>query len=181
MKESTDNGVDFEMEQLQQKKKQSLYNIVVDYDKLMDDIEEAEGVLTDEQIHHLEITEKQLQSKSIAYLSVIKSKEAINTQIDDEIKRLQAMKKRNNSLTSRLKDNLLSAVKIFGEFEVGLNKFGTRKSQSINVEDVNTLPKEFKVIKVTESADKKALKEAIKEGKEIEGVELVDNLNLKIN
>jgi len=180
MKNTTDNGVDFEMEQITPKK-QSLYNILVDYDELMFEIEANEGVLTDEQNTALVITEKELQSKSIAYLQVIKSKEAINSQIDDEVKRLQDMKKANNNITSRLKYNLLNAVKTFGDIEVGLNKFSTRKSSSIQVEDINTLPKEYKVVKVVESADKKLLKESIKSGKKIDGVELVYNLNLKIN
>jgi hypothetical protein len=49
------------------------------------------------------------------------------------------------------------------------------------VEDVNALPKEYKVIKVTEAADKIALKKAIQSGKEIDGVSLINNYNLKIN
>jgi len=158
-------------------KKQSLYNITVDYNELMNQIEENEGVLTDEQITALEISEKDIQQKSIAYLEVIKTKEAVNGLIDDEIKRLQAMKKVNSNILSRLKDNLLNAVKVFGPFEVGLNKFGIRKSQSIQVEFINDLPKEYKIIKVTESADKKALKDAIKNGASIDGVEYLFRLS----
>jgi hypothetical protein len=147
----------------------------------MHEIEANEGILTDEQIVALEITEKDLQSKSIAYLEVIKGKEAFVMQIDEEIKRLTALKKVNNNITTRLKDNLLTAVKMFGDFEVGLTKFGTRKSQSITVEDINSLPQQYKNVKVTESADKKLLKEAIKSGEVIAGVELLNNLSLKIN
>lgn len=161
--------------------KKSLFNITVNYNELMNEIEAAEGVLTDDQIQALEITEKDLQSKSISYLSVIRSKESFINQIDDEIKRLQALKKVNSNIITRLKDNLLMAVKMFGNFEVGLTKFGTRKSQSIFVEDVNSLPSQYKVVKITESADKKALKEAIKSGEMIYGVELQNNLSLKIN
>ena len=161
--------------------KKTLFNISINYNELMQEIEAAEGILTEEQIEALEITEKDLQSKSIAYLEVIKGKESFITQIDEEIKRLTQLKKVNNNITTRLKDNLLMAVKTFGAFEVGLTKFGTRRSQSISVEDVNKLPSEFKVVKITESADKKALKEAIKSGEMIYGVELVNNLSLKIN
>ncbi len=161
--------------------KTSLYQIETAHLALMNQIEMAEGEITEEIAEQLEINEGQLQSKSIAYLSVIKSKESFNTQIDDEIKRLQAMKKRNNNLVTNLKNRLLDAVKLFGDFESGLSKFGTRKSSSVEVENVNALPKEFKVIKVTEQADKSALKKAIKEGQEIEGVSIVEKLNLKIN
>lgn len=161
--------------------KTSLYQIETEHLALMQQIENAEGEITEEIAEQLEINESQLQSKSIAYLSVIKSKESFNSQIDEEIKRLQAMKKRNNTLVTNLKNRLLDAVKLFGDFESGLSKFGTRKSSSVEVENVNALPKEFKVIKVTEQADKSALKKAIKEGQEIEGVSIVEKLNLKIN
>jgi len=161
--------------------KTSLYQIETEHLALMHEIENAEGEITEEIAAQLEINEGQLQSKSIAYLSVIKGKESFNAQIDEEIKRLQAMKKRNNTLVSNLKNRLLDAVKLFGDFESGLSSFGTRKSSTVEVENVNALPKEFKVVKVTEQADKAALKKAIKEGQEIEGVLIVEHFNLKIN
>jgi len=161
--------------------KQSLYNIIEEQRYTLSEIEEMEGELTPELEEKLIITAQQLESKSIAYLEVIKTKDAFNLQIKEEIKRLQAMEKRNDNLVSRLKDNLLIAVKTFGDFEVGLNKFGTRKSSTVEVEDVNQLPKEYKVIKVTEQADKKAIKEALNKGVEIEGCYIQEHQNLKIN
>jgi hypothetical protein len=147
----------------------------------MEEIQNAEGEITEETQSKLEINELQLQGKSIAYLSVIRQNEAENMVIDEEIKRLTAMKKRNNNLVANLKERVLTAVKLYGDYEVGLNKFGTRKSSSIEVENVNALPKEYKVVKVTEQADKAGLKKALKLGEEIEGVQLVEKLNLKIN
>ena len=161
--------------------KESLFNIETEYIKLMDQIQEAEGEITDEMSEQLKINETQLQGKSIAYLEFIGSKETLNTRIDDEIKRLQAIKKSNNNLIKNLKERLLNAVKLFGDFEVGLTRFGTRKSSTTVVQDVNTLPKEYKVRKLTETADKKAIKEALQRGEKIEGCEIVENLNLKIN
>lgn len=159
----------------------SLYEITTEQRSLINEIELLEGEITPEMEQQLAITESQLQQKSIAYLEFIRSKEAFNGMIDNEVKRLQAMKKANNNLIGRLNDNLLMAVKTFGNYEVGTQKFGTRKSSQVIVEDVNSLPKEFKTIKVTEAADKTALKKALKEGAEIEGVYIQDNLNLKIN
>jgi hypothetical protein len=131
----------------------------------------------------LVITKSEIQQKTIAYLEVIQSKESFNLLIDNEVKRLQGMKKTNNNVINRLKDNLLVAVKTFGNFSVGTQKFGTRKSSSIQVDPdkINSLPKEYKTIKVTEAPDKKALKEAINRGEEIDGVFLLESLNLKIN
>lgn len=161
--------------------KTTLYNIEQKYLELINEIELNEGEITPEVESALQITEKELQSKSLSYYAVIQSKESLNDKIDAEIKRLQAMKKQNNNIVSYLKDRLLNAVKMFGEFNVGLVKFGTRKSTSVKVEDVNSLPNDYKVVKLTEQADKAEIKKALKSGVEIEGCELVENLNLKIN
>ena len=161
--------------------KKSLYHIEKEYLEIITQVEELDGELTPELEEQLSINETQLQSKSIAYLEFIGSKETLNSRIDDEIKRLQALKKSNNNLIKNLKNRLLDAVKLFGTFEVGLTTFGTRKSTAVQVQDVNSLPKEYKVVKLTEQADKKAIKEALKSGEVIEGCEIVENLNLKIN
>ena len=161
--------------------KESLYNIIEEQRFTLAEIENMEGELTPELEEQLIINAHQLESKSIAYLEVISQKEGFNDLVSNEIKRLQALKKRNDNLVNRLKENLLQAVKTFGEYQVGTHSFGTRKSSSIEVEDVNSLPKEFKVIKVTESADKIALKKAIQGGQEIDGVSIVEHLNLKIS
>lgn len=161
--------------------KQSLYNIVEQQRYTLSEIEAMQGELTHELEAQLEITATQLNSKSIAYLEIIKSKETFNDSISNEIKRLQAMKKANEVLVTRLKDNLLMAVKTFGAFEVGFTKFGTRKSSSIEVEDVNKLDTKYKVIKVTEQADKVKIKADLLDGHIITGCKIKHNLNLKIN
>src|SRR5690606_17072582 len=131
----------------------------------------------------LAITQNELQQKTIAYLEVIRKKESFNSLINDEIKRLQGLKKVNDNLVDRLKDTLLMAVKTFGGYTVGTQKFGTRKSSQVIVEDdkVNSLPTEYKTVKVTEAPNKAALKKALEAGEEIDGVSIVENLNLKIN
>lgn len=159
----------------------TLYEITLEQKTLINEIEAMEGEITPEMERQLAITESQLQQKSIAYLEVIRAKESFNDLIDNEIKRLQQMKKVNNNVIDRLNDNLLLAVKTFGEFTVGTQKFGTRKSSQVIVEDVNSLPKKYKTIKVTESADMVALKKAIQAGEQIDGVHIQENLNLKIN
>lgn len=160
--------------------KTTLYNIEKDYLMLISQIEEAEGEITPQIEEQLTINETQLQGKSVAYLQVITTKEGINEAIDIEIKRLQAIKRRNNNLIDKLKDRLLEAVKLFGEFEVGFNKFGTRKSTSVQIDDIDSLPSKFTNVKITVAADKKAIKDAIKSGKKIKGCSIINNLNLKI-
>lgn len=158
----------------------TLYEIKNEYLELINQVEEMEGELTTEIEIKLNINQNELQNKAIAYHSVILSKDAFNMQIDNEIKRLQALKKRNNSLVDNLKNRLVGAIQMFGEFTVGTNTFGLRKSERVNVDDVNSLPKEYKTIKVTEQANKILIKKDLKIGKEIENAYIVEQYNLKI-
>lgn len=159
----------------------TLYQINNDYYDLISQIELAEGELSKELESALEINKNELEVKSIAYVEVIKQRESFNTRIDEEIKRLQAIKKQNDNLILRLKNNLLNAVNLFGNFEAGFLKFSTRKSKQVEVNiDPNDLPKEFKVVKVTETPDKNAIKKAIEQGQEVSGCRIVENINLTI-
>jgi len=159
----------------------SLYKINAEYLELFGRIELAEGVLTPELEEELIIKKSELEVKSIAYAEVIKQRESFNVRIDDEIKRLQALKKQNDTLVLKLKSNLLQAVSIFGNYEAGFLKFSTRKSKQVVIDyDVNDLPKQYKTVKVTETADKVAIKKAIEGGQEVYGCRLVENVNLQI-
>lgn len=161
--------------------KKSLYKIDNDYLELMQEIESMDGEITEDAEKRLIINKHELQTKSIAYLQLIRTKEGMNLMISEEIKRLQALKKRNDNIVSRLNNNLLNAVKIHGDIKTPFNTFGTRKSTTLEVEDVNALPKEYKVIKVTEQADKNKIKQVLKMGEKIKGCSLKTNINLKIN
>jgi len=161
--------------------KTNLHTITTDYLELIREIEEQDGVLDETTEQALKINESELQYKALAYKEVIQTKDALNKRIDEEIKRLQSMKKTNNNVIDRLKTNLLGAVNLFGPFECNLSKFGTRKSTQVIVEDVNSLPQQYKVVKVTESADKAEIKKALKAGEKIEGCELKEVFNLKID
>tara|TARA_R110000764_G_scaffold4017_3_gene16588 strand:- start:2821 stop:3309 length:489 start_codon:yes stop_codon:yes gene_type:complete len=158
----------------------TLYDIKQEYLELIQEVEEMEGELTPETEYKLNINQSELQNKAVAYHSYILSKDSFNMQIDSEIKRLQALKKKNNNVIENLKSRLIGAIQTFGEFTVGTNIFGLRKSERVEIEDVNLLSKEYKTIKVTEQADKIAIKKALKEGKQIENAYIVEQYNLKI-
>lgn len=55
-----------------------------------------------------------------------------------------------------------------------------RRSEKVEVDDVNSIPEELVVVTVTQSPDKKAIKELLKAGQEISGCRLVENLNAQI-
>lgn len=160
--------------------KTTLYEIKKEYIEIVNELELLEGELTPELEYKLKINQSDLNTKAIAYHSVILNKEAFNTTIDNEIKRLNGLKKQNNNSIDHLKNSLVSAIEVYGEFTIGTNKFSLRKSERVEIEDVNLLPKEFKTIKVTEQADKVGIKKALKLGQQIKNCYIRTVYNLKI-
>lgn len=57
---------------------------------------------------------------------------------------------------------------------------GYRKSQTVEVPNLELLDKEYLKIKTETSADKTAIKDAIKSGKEVKGAFIKQNINLSI-
>jgi len=160
----------------------SIYQIEQSYNQLAEELIENGGELTPELEQSLAITEEQLQNKSVAYSFVIKEMDADIDIIDAEIKRLQAAKKQREKATEYLKERIKHAMDTFSieEIKTPLVKINFRKSESVEVENVNALPYAYKTVKVVETADKVAIKEAIKNGADIIGCRLVANKNLQI-
>jgi hypothetical protein len=160
----------------------SIYQIEQSYNQLAEQLIDNDGELTPELSEQLAITEEQLQNKSVAYSFVIKQMDADIDTIDAEIKRLQAAKKQREKASDCLKDRIKHAMDTFQieEIKTPLVKINFRKSESVEVEDVNSLPAAYKVVKVTEQADKAAIKAALKDGVDIIGCSIATHRNLQI-
>jgi hypothetical protein len=160
----------------------TMYDISNKYIELSNIVENLEGELTIETEYELAINEGERDDKSLAYYDRINMWQSfLDNQVDVEIERLTDIKRRKQKAIDILKANLLNAVELFGDFEVGLVKFSTRISEQVICEDVNLLPKEFKTTKVTETANKKEIKKALKLGQEIKNTYIRQVNNLKIN
>lgn len=115
--------------------------------------------------------------------------------IDKEIKRLTAEK----SSRVRKKDWLKNRVDTFvrsqftdenGNLDTeGLNayklnlphsKISYRKSTSVDVYDIDSIPKEFIKTKIETNPDKTAIKNAINNGQEIKGAKIVTNYGIQL-
>ncbi len=162
--------------------KLSIYQIEQSYNQLAEQLIDNDGELTPELSEQLAITEEQLQNKSVAYSFVIKEMDADVDIIDAEIKRLQALKKQREKASDYLKERIKHAMDTFSieEIKTPLVKINFRKSETVEVDDVNQLPAAFKVVKVTEQADKAAIKAAIKDGVEVVGCRIETHRNLQI-
>ena len=160
----------------------NIFNIQNEYKELINQLIENGGEITPELELLLQINKDQLQTKSENYGYVIKQFNAEIDIIDNEIKRLQQAKKTRENSIERLKTVLTFAMNTYevDEIKTPLIKINFRKSESVEVEDINELPQMFKVVKLTESADKNKIKEALKLGEQIKGCSIKINNNLQI-
>jgi hypothetical protein len=138
--------------------------------------------LTPELEAELLINQEQLQSKGINYAKVIANYQSEADQIDAEIKRLKAMKESRDKKVTWLTESLKKAMLVSGieKIESPLFKISLRRSDAVEVEIPEALPVDWQVKKVTITADKVAIKKAIKEGYSITGARIVENFNLSI-
>lgn len=112
-------------------------------------------------------------------LLVIKNKEAASESIDKEIKKLQRRKKTLDNKVKWLRSYVANSLN--GEkFETARVVVSYIKSESVEVTCApEQLPKEY--VTVTLKPALTPLKEAIKNGAEIAGVQIVTKQNLQVN
>jgi hypothetical protein len=138
--------------------------------------------LTPELEEALVINQDQLQSKAGNYAKVIANIQSDSDSIEYEIKRLKAMKETKDRSISRLKEALRYAMLVSGieKIESGLFKISLRRSEAVEVDVLEALPNEFVNVKNVITADKIAIKEAIKRGEYVIGARIVENFSLQI-
>ena len=97
-----------------------------------------------------------------------------------EAKRLTALAKQAENNADSMKNYLDEQLKRMNikKMDTELFKLSYRKSDSVNVIDLDAVPDEYK--RITIAPDKTAIKKAIKDGETVNGAELVVNQNLQI-
>lgn len=135
----------------------NLYTITETYLNLLRDIEENEGILTEEQEELLKITEDQFETKSHQYCKLIKDLENDVSFGEKELERINKYVTVKNNTIKRLKENLLNALALFGKkdpkkdiwrHETGTFKLSTRKSISVQY-DEEEIEDRFKKISIS--------------------------------
>jgi hypothetical protein len=153
----------------------TLLNIRQEYTNLLTEIEQNEGEITPQMEQALVINAQELSSKSLAYVEFIGNLSTQNNRIDDEIKRLQLLKRKNTQLLEFLQKGLVQAVNEFGVIRTGTHTIGVRHSEECVIEDTDKIPDRFKTVRVDVQVDKLALKKAIKNGENIPGAHIQGN------
>lgn len=142
------------------------------------DMETGELLFDDSQLGNLEETKA---NKFLAIGKMIKEKEAFAKSIKDQEKSMAERRKFVENEVSRLKEWALFNMTDKEKFEDAQIKVSYSKgSESVEVEDLELIEPRFIVEKYTHTADKKAIKEALKNGEFIEGASLVRKPSLRI-
>lgn len=159
----------------------SIYTLNKDYAELSAMLEAAE---TEEEIQEiqdtLEMINVSIEEKLENTGKFIKNTESDITGIKAEIERLTAMKKTKENFVERLKNNVEFALKEKGleTLTVGTFKAGYRKSESVEIINLDVIPADFTKVEI--KADKTAIKKALKAGETVEGAEIKVNQNFYI-
>lgn len=156
----------------------SLYNITSKFVELMDKAQEGE--LTEDEYNELgnELA-LELQNKSSNIIGYIKNSESLLEAMKTEEKRLSDMRKQGEKKLDKfyqyIKENMerLGLVEI--PTELGKLKI-TKNPMSIEIENEDEIPSEFKKEVITTQIDKTAIKNHFKDtGELVPGIRIIDN------
>jgi ATPase subunit of ABC transporter with duplicated ATPase domains len=159
----------------------NLYEITKEYLEIQQILETEE--LTPELDQALMLNQNQLQTKGGGYAKIMANKQANVDGATAEMKRLKAYIEQEQKKIDRLKNAMLQSMLITGieKLESDFWRFSVRRSESVEVDLVEALPSDFRTIKNVVTADKVAIKEAIKRGENVIGARLIENFNYKSN
>lgn len=124
----------------------------------------------------------QLQTKGAGIIKHFKNSETMLNGVDEEIKRLQALKKSiSNQINSR-KEYIVRNMEMMGitKIETELGNLSLRKSKSVNIYDESLIDKKFIEIETKEKISKTEIKKAIEAGETVQGANIVEKNNLNI-
>jgi hypothetical protein len=158
----------------------NLYEITKEYLEIQQILETEE--LTTELNEALILSQSQLQIKGGGYAKIMANKQANVDGATAEMKRLKAYIDQEQKKIDRLKNALLQSMLLTGteKLESDFWRLSVRRSEAVEVDIVEALPSQFVNIKNVVTADKVAIKEAIKRGENVMGARIIENFNLQI-
>lgn len=130
----------------------------------------------------MEILKEELKTKQSNILKYIRNLTLEAEILSEEEERLKTLRKIKELKINNLKKyltNILLDLKQ-NKIETDLGTIGLRKSTSVIIDDLNIVPKKYLNKNVQLIPDKLAIKDILKQGKNIKGVHLQENYSLQI-
>lgn len=167
----------------------NFYDVTKDYIERMELLEQGINAETGEMTDNTnklvtwneELT-KDLKEKSSNVIAVVRNQELTIEALDNEIKRLKAMKDGIENRLDKFKTYIKNAMLTNGieKIDTNLGSIKFTKSTSTEIYDESLIDKKFIETVITEKISKEKIKKALKAGEEVQGARLVENKNLKI-
>lgn len=160
-----------------------IFKIAQEFLDLLNEIEEIEGEITPELEERLKINAENMSSKMEGYCKAIRYYEMTVANAKSEKERLDKLIKRSERSQQWLKDAILNVMNATGKLNgvsAGTFTVGTRKSTAVNIIDESAIPARYASAVLSVKIDKTAIKDAIKNGEEVPGAQLVERKSLTI-
>lgn len=144
--------------------------------------EETGEIDTAKAQEYLDLLQDERTEKIESIALFIKDLDSAALAIKEEERKLKARRETKERKASVLREYLSVSMLAHGEkrFETAKVAMTFRKSETIEIADEIMLPTEYVIVKTTIAPNKCALKQAIKDGELIDGVQLVEHQNLQI-
>ena len=112
----------------------------------------------------------------------IKEKQAFIETLKNEEKALRERRQQYERQVESYKGSLARSLQATNrdKFETEKVRFSFRKSTSVSISKEAVVPEEYLTVKTTKTPNKRLLKEALRTGKSINGVNIVEKQNLQI-
>lgn len=159
----------------------NLYEIAEEYKNAIDKLEiDENGEVTNPEI--LEQLRDHLNEKVESISLGIKGIETLVNGIKAEEKKLVERRRAKENKVKYLKEYIANAMLNAGEpnIETARCRVFFRNSESVVVKEVRQLPEQYQRVDTVVTANKPAIKNALKSGENIPGATLVQNQNLQI-
>ena len=164
----------------------NIYALTKEYDDLFNTLiesaDEETGEVNEAVSKALDIKKEEVEEKAVAVACVVKRLQATAAEIDAEIERLSAYKKRCERSEKWLRDGLGNALTVCGYERLESIKANItfRISKETIIDNIDEVPDEYKKAKTTYSTNKAAIKAAIESGTIVPGARLQVNKNIQI-
>lgn len=161
--------------------KVSIYNLEAEYLQLAEQIIENGGEVTPELEQALAINKESLEVKAVKYGYVKKDIENDIKSIDEEIKRLQALKSSRVNTIARLEETVKTAMKLYQIDEIKMQnlKIWFKASEAVKIEDESLIPAKYKKKTVIYTISKKDILADLKAKKKVKGASLDKRDNIQ--
>lgn len=158
----------------------NLYELTQEFIDIRHELEQAEGELTPELAEKLELNSQNFKDKATNYLRVISNISSDIAAINEEVARLNKLKKSKTNAIERLGTNLKNYMVASGSrtVDLGIFNLSLRRSESVEILNVSEIPANF--VRVIAEPNKVAIKDFLKNGNDVPWARINVNESLQI-